>query len=108
MNAYPAPNSIILIDNAWIHHSQEVLDVIEQFGKQLGNSVAHSDIIEFLSPYFHDYQPIELTFSAIKAHLKQQGLGFFDADQIFYELYNACCIITPAMTWGFWHHCGYL
>ena len=45
MNAYPAPNSVILIDNARIHHSQEVLDVVEQFGKQLGGSATQSDVV---------------------------------------------------------------
>ncbi|KAE9389778.1 hypothetical protein BT96DRAFT_760706, partial [Gymnopus androsaceus JB14] len=64
--------------------------------------------IEFLSPYLPDFQPIELVFSAIKAHLKRVGLGFFDEHQIFYELYNACRIISPEMTWGFWRHCSYL
>ncbi|KAE9399510.1 hypothetical protein BT96DRAFT_820492, partial [Gymnopus androsaceus JB14] len=29
MNPYPAPCSVIIIDNACIHHSQEVLDLVE-------------------------------------------------------------------------------
>ncbi|KAE9387504.1 hypothetical protein BT96DRAFT_1025845 [Gymnopus androsaceus JB14] len=33
MNPYPAPCSVISIDNARIHHSQEVLDLVEEFGK---------------------------------------------------------------------------
>lgn len=45
MNAYPAPNSVILIDNAQIHHSQEVLDIVEQFGKKFNGFVACSDLV---------------------------------------------------------------
>ncbi|KAF8582227.1 hypothetical protein K439DRAFT_1351759 [Ramaria rubella] len=29
--------------------------------------------IEFLPPYSPDYNPIELVFSAIKAHIKREG-----------------------------------
>ncbi|KAE9397315.1 hypothetical protein BT96DRAFT_773409, partial [Gymnopus androsaceus JB14] len=60
-----------------------------------------------LPPYSPDYQPIELAFHVIKAHLQQEGLHCFKEDQIFYKLYAACGAVTPEMTWGFWHHCSY-
>jgi transposase len=64
--------------------------------------------IEYLSPYSPDYNPIEQAFSAIKAHLRRLGLSFYAYAALYYELYRACEIITPEMTWGFFSHAGYL
>jgi len=63
--------------------------------------------VEYLPPYSPDFQPIEQGFSVIKSHLHCQGLGFYHSDLMYFELYNACTLITPKMTWGFFHHCGY-
>lgn len=51
MNPYPAPRSVILIDNAQIHHSQEVHDIVEQFGMSLDlfSHLANTDIVYRLS-----------------------------------------------------------
>lgn len=97
-NPYPGPQSVIVLDNAKIHHSDEVVQLIEGYGCR----------IEYLSPYSPDYNPIELAFSAIKSHLRRQGISFFDNKAMYYELYRSCDIITPEMTWGFYSHAGYL
>jgi transposase len=64
--------------------------------------------IEYLPPYSPDYQPIEQGFSVIKSHLRSRGLSFCTANAHYYELYLACEKITPEMTWGFFHHSGYV
>ncbi|KAJ7584276.1 hypothetical protein C8J56DRAFT_724197, partial [Mycena floridula] len=61
----------------------------------------------YLSPYSPDFNPIEQSFSVIKAHLKRQGISFFQSKPQYYELYRACETITPEMTYGFFAHAGY-
>ena len=57
MNPYPGDNSVIIIDNARIHHDNDLVELIEGLGYQ----------IVFLSPYSPDYNPIEMAFSTIKS-----------------------------------------
>ena len=64
--------------------------------------------VEYLPPYSPDYNPIEQAFSAIKSSLRRQGRSFFSEDALYYEMYRTCDVITPEMTWGFFHHSGYL
>lgn len=64
--------------------------------------------IEYLPPYSPDFNPIEQAFSVIKSHLHHQGLGFYRPKAPYYELYTACSVVTPTMSWGFFRHSGYL
>jgi len=96
-NPFPGPRSVIVLDNARIHHSQAIEDLVRNYGCR----------IEYLPPYSPDYNPIEQAFSVIKAHLRRNGFSFFASDLCYYEMYQACEIITPEMTWGFFAHSGY-
>uniref|UniRef100_A0A1X7UKH8 Tc1-like transposase DDE domain-containing protein n=1 Tax=Amphimedon queenslandica TaxID=400682 RepID=A0A1X7UKH8_AMPQE len=49
------------MDNASIHHVDEVIDKIESTGA----------IVQFLPPYSPDLNPIEEAFSKVKANLKK-------------------------------------
>ncbi|THU96645.1 hypothetical protein K435DRAFT_664092 [Dendrothele bispora CBS 962.96] len=100
MNPYPGPQSVILMDNARVHHSDAVTELVYSRGCQ----------ILYLPPYCPQYQPIELAFSTIKSHLKRWGLHMYDAGVgMFFELYHACTmVIKPEMTWGWFRHCGYV
>lgn len=98
MTPFPGPQSVLLLDNARIHHSDEVTALVHSFGC----------LIEYLPPYSPDFQPIELAFSVIKAHLRRSGLSFYTYNSHYYELYKACEEITPEMTWGFFRHTGYI
>jgi hypothetical protein len=60
MNQSPAPNSVIVMDNASIHKSDALRAMVEQRGMK----------ILFLPPYSPDYNPIEEAFSAIKAWIR--------------------------------------
>ena len=76
MNPFPGPNSVILMDNASIHHSRETLDMI--IGRQVNISFnfGSSDKAKFppcsgmryifLPPYSPDFQPIEELFHVFK------------------------------------------
>lgn len=64
--------------------------------------------LEYLSPYSPDFNPIEQAFSVIKAHLRRIGMYRFPGNQLFYEMYRSCDVISPEMTWGFFAHSGLL
>ena len=57
MNAYPGNNSVIVMDNARIHHDNELIELLEGLGCR----------IVFLLLYFLDFNPIETAFSTIKS-----------------------------------------
>jgi DDE superfamily endonuclease len=61
MSPYPGPRSVIVMDNARIHHNQQLIDLIEGFGGR----------VEFLPPYSPDFNPIEEAFSCVKAWLRR-------------------------------------
>ena len=63
-NAFPGPRSIIVMDNVSSHCNQRIEDVITGFGCQ----------IRYLPPYSPDFNPIELSFSVLKAWVRR----FFD------------------------------
>jgi transposase len=58
---YPGKRSVLVLDNASIHHNQALKELCEEHGVRL----------EFLSPYSPDKNPIDLTFSDLKAWLKK-------------------------------------
>ena len=62
------PNSIVIMDNASIHHVYEVSELISQTGA----------LLHFLPPYSPDLNPVEQVFSKVKAIMKEN-------DQIFSE-----------------------
>jgi transposase len=57
MNPYPGDNSVLIMDNARIHHNANLNSLLEELG-------CH---IVFLPPYSPDYNPIETAFSFIKS-----------------------------------------
>ncbi|KAI7965747.1 hypothetical protein MJO29_001495 [Puccinia striiformis f. sp. tritici] len=61
MNAYPAPNSVLVLDNASLHHGGMVADLCESYGV----------LLIYLPPYSPDFNPIEKVFSALKTNLKR-------------------------------------
>jgi transposase len=116
MNPYPYQNSVILVDNAHIHKGDDIWELVEQFGMTSPFSNHYCSLnqttgcrIEFLPPYSPECQPVELAFSSIKAYLQRIGINSMEGENdLYYELYKACNVITPKMTWGLWSHCGYL
>jgi transposase len=56
-----APDAIVTLDNAKIHHSAAFKDLC----------TAHGVRAEYLPPYLPDYNPIEQSFNALKAWVKR-------------------------------------
>lgn len=72
-NEYPGERSIIVLDNVSIHVDRTITEVIERRGC----------IVKYLPPYSPDYNPIELTFSVLKAWMRrhyESFRGVFEGD----------------------------
>jgi transposase len=117
MTPFPGPQSILVMDNTRIHHAQDIEDLVTAYSSVpylspilcTDNKLVDPGCrIEYLPPYSPDYNPIEQAFSVIKAHLRCNGITFFESHALYYELYRACNVITPEMMWGFFLHSGYL
>ncbi|KIJ49303.1 hypothetical protein M422DRAFT_147223, partial [Sphaerobolus stellatus SS14] len=63
MNPYPAPWSVLILDNCAIHHVKGVREQCEQHGVK----------ILYLPPYSPNLKPIEEAFSFVKAYLQFHG-----------------------------------
>ena len=61
MNPYPAKHSVLVMDNARIHHNEDLVTAVEDIGCR----------ILYLPPYSPDLNPIETAFSALKSWLKR-------------------------------------
>ena len=85
MNSFPSKNSVLALDNAKIHHDQELLDYLDAFGVK----------VEFLPPYSPDLNPIESAFSTIKQFLKRYRYFVNISYNSIYPLLIAYSQITP-------------
>jgi len=93
-NPYPGPQSVLILDNCSIHHSEEVRALVED--------EAQCKLI-FLPPYLPDLNPLKQGFSSIKAYLccfwQDFSLSIID---------HTCQHITSNMAWGFFKASGYV
>ena len=55
------PRSVVLLDNASIHHTHWPIELIESVGA----------LVHFIPPYSPDLDPVEELFSKVKACLKE-------------------------------------
>ena len=71
------PRSVVIMDNASIHHVEEVIDLIEtQAGAQ----------VMFLPPYSPDLNPVEGIFSQIKSIMKDKLFQVFSAPRVLLSM----------------------
>jgi hypothetical protein len=61
MNVFPGPESVLLMDNASIHHSETVADLCADVGVKL----------MFLPAYSPDLAPVEKVFFNIKSWIRR-------------------------------------
>ena len=61
MNPFPGPRSVLVLDNVNSHLSEDLATMCEEAGVRL----------EYLPPYSPDYNPIEESFSALKAWMRR-------------------------------------
>lgn len=85
--------SLVVLDNASIHHSDAVVELIESTGTK----------VIYLAPYSPDLNPIELMFGVYKAALKRHETKSADQAHLI-----ALCSFTPAKARGFFRRCGLL
>jgi transposase len=98
-NCYPAPNSVLVLDNASIHRSARVRELVEAAGV----------ILEFLPPYSPDFNPIETSFKQLKSWIKKNGeqATMFDSFDYFLDYaVNRSCVNIDCSGW--FKRCGYL
>ncbi|KAJ7321066.1 hypothetical protein DFH08DRAFT_713215, partial [Mycena albidolilacea] len=71
--------------------------------------------LKFLPAFSPDFNPIELTFSAIKAFVRCMGIigcpdleAEDDDTYIYVHLLQAAFSVTSVSAMGWFHHCGYI
>ena len=92
-------HSVVIMDNASIHHVQEVVDLIETRARAR---------VCFLPPYSPDLMPAEGIFSQVKSLLKQNHEFFQICSDPHAYLALAFGMITPDDCNGHIINCGYI
>lgn len=112
MNPFPASQSVIVMDNCAIHKAPEITQLIESRYVPLCSSnqpctltvTSRGMKIEYLPPYSPDFNPIELSFSLIKARLRRDGqdIGENACDSVVAQLYRHvyCVSSTDCQSFG--------
>ncbi len=59
---YPGKNSVIVIDNTGSYTDDRIINTIR----------AHGLLVRYLSPYYPQYNPIELSWNILKAWVRRR------------------------------------
>ena len=89
------PNSILILDNAVVHHSAEFVAMVEATGCQ----------VLYLSPYSPDFSVIEFCFHQVKEHLRRNRE--MAVEDLHAALWAALSSVTPENMQGYFRNCGY-
>ena len=94
------PKSIVLMDNASIHHCSEVIATIENAGA----------LLHFLPPYSPDLNPAEEVFSKEKYYLQQNDPVIETSSEEEFNdiILQGFCTITADDCYGYFNHAGYV
>eukprot|EP00732_Lithocolla_globosa_P005465 Lithocolla_globosa_v1_NODE_5669_length_1204_cov_3.101828.p1 type:complete len:134 gc:universal NODE_5669_length_1204_cov_3.101828:735-334(-) len=99
LTPFPGPRSIVVMDNASIHHDPRVRFLIENAGAY----------VVYLSPYSPDFNPCELSYDWIKDWLKRRDLevsAYADAhNSLAVPILTACTEITPELCSAWFDAC---
>jgi len=90
------PGDLVVMDNLSSHKSADIQTMIRASGAEL----------LYLPPYSPDFNPIELMWSKIKAHLRKSKARTWDA--LVQAIADALKTITTEDCIGWFKHCGYL
>ena len=121
MQPFPAPRSVIVMDNCRIHKAPEIMEIIRALCVNLDIKLCSTDMsrhsgmrAEFLPPYSPDFNPIELAFSVIKQRIRRDAnifaglLTHADDIGIYDQLFRTVYSITSHVAYNFFHHCRYI
>jgi transposase len=97
MNTYPEKHSVLVMDNARIHHDDDLVAAVESIGGR----------ILYLPPYSPDLNPIETAFSALKSWLKRYR-DFTDYFDPKYLISVALAHTTPEIAKKYFEESIYL
>ena len=90
-------HSVMVMDNASIHHVDEVIKMIQGVGA----------MVLFLPPYSPDYNPIEEAFSKVKTLVKEYEYSLEMEEMKIQDIaLSAFCSITPSDCMNWTDHCG--
>ena len=120
MNPFPARNSVIVMDNCKIHKDPTIVNMILErcvyflYFYSLSLTPTNRGMrIEFLPPYSPDFNPIELAFSAIKAHIRRDGNFAREATngkddmEVYVRLMDAVFSVKSEDAHAFYRRCRY-
>jgi transposase len=101
-SAYPSPCSVLVLNNATIHHGDKILILTDHFGMR----------IEYLLPYSPDLNLIEEAFSKIKHFIRRNQDYYYTKDGddglgILYDMYELLDIVMSDDAKGYIAHAGY-
>lgn len=93
------PNSVVILDNASIHHTDGVVQALQSIGV----------LVHFLPPYSPDLNPIDEAFSKVKADLKANDCAIqaFTDNALEDFILSAFCTITKEDCYQWYKHSGY-
>ena len=93
------PRSIVMLDNASIHHTGRAVELIQSVGA----------LVHFIPPYSPDLNPIEELFSKVKACSKENDKAMQAADDRALEdfIYAGFLQVTPSDCFGWFQDSGY-
>ena len=87
------PRSIVIMDNASIHHSGELERIINEAGA----------LLIYTAPYSPEYNPIELMFGDYKDYLKRHSLN---RTETWFELHWAALLsVSPKKARNYYRKC---
>jgi transposase len=82
MEPFPGPRSVLVMDNVNTHHSPELKGMCDEAGVRL----------EYLPPYSPDYNPIEKSFSALKAWIRRNRALAAEFEEDEFEVFLTIAI----------------
>lgn len=97
MNRYPAPNSVLIMDNARVHHGGRILELCRAAGI----------LVLYLPAYSPDMNPIENAFHCTKSCLKREERWIFEDDKPEYLRLLAARVMTRSLMQPLISHAGY-
>lgn len=94
------PRSVVLLDNAYIHHTHRPIELIQSVGA----------LVHFIPPYSPDLDPVEELFSKVKVCLKENDEAIQAADEsaVMDFVHAAFSTATPDDCYAWFKHAGYV